>query len=161
MKVSSRRPVDGVKAGGFTLIELLIVVAIVAILASVSVGGYRQYVQRANRVDATSALLRVSAAQERFYLQNNRYATTADELTAPPSEGLGISGTQHGLYDLAVIAGPDGAAAGYTATATASSEASQRDDEDCRIFSIDQSGQRSATDADGAENAEITARCWR
>jgi len=161
VKASSSRPVAGVKASGFTLIELLIVVAIVAILASVSVGGYRQYVRRANRVDATSALLQVSAAQERFYLQNNRYATTADELAAPPSAGLGISGTQHGLYDLAVVAGPDGAAAGYTATATASSEASQRDDEDCRIFSIDQSGQRSAADAGGSKNAEVTARCWR
>lgn len=149
------------KAGGFTLIELLIVVVIMAILASVSVGGYRQYVQRAKRVDATSALLRISAAQERFYLQNNRYATTPDELTDPPSAGLGISGTQHNLYDLAVAAGPDGAAAGYTATATASSDGSQRDDDDCRIFSIDQSGQRRATDAGGTANAEITARCWR
>ncbi len=161
MKVSSSRPVFSVKPAGFTLIELLIVVVIVAILASISVGGYRQYVQRANRVDATSALLRVSAAQERFYLQNSRYASTADELTAPPSAGLGISGTQHGLYDLAVVAGPDGAAAGYTATATAGSGASQRDDDDCRIFSIDQSGQRSAADAAGTENAEVTARCWR
>ncbi|TFG86403.1 MAG: prepilin-type N-terminal cleavage/methylation domain-containing protein [Chromatiales bacterium] len=161
MKVRSRRPVAGVKAGGFTLIELLIVVAIVAILASVSMGGYRQYVRRANRVDATSALLRISAAQERFYLQNNSYATTAEELTAPPSAGLGISGTQHGLYDLAVIAGPDGATTGYTATATAASDASQRDDEGCRIFSIDQSGQRSAANAGGTESAEITARCWR
>lgn len=150
-----------VKSGGFTLIELLIAVVIVAILASLSVGGYRQYVQRANRVDATSALLRISAAQERFYLQNNRYAVTEDELTAAPSAGLGISGTQHGLYDLAVEAGPDGAASGYIATATASSDASQRNDDDCRVFSIDQSGQRAAAKADGTEGADITARCWR
>jgi type IV pilus assembly protein PilE len=150
-----------VKTSGFTLIELLIVVVIMAILASLSVGGYRQYMQRANRVDATSALLRISTAQERFYLQNNRYATTADELTDPPPTGLGISGTQHSLYDLAVEAGPDGAAAGYTATATAASDASQRDDDDCRIFSIDQSGQRGSADAGGTENAEVTARCWR
>lgn len=149
------------KARGFTLIELLIVVMIVAILASLSVGGYRQYVQRANRVDATSALLMISAAQERFYLQNNRYATTQEELNDPPSAGLGISGTQHGLYDLAVVAGPDGAASGYIATATAASDASQRSDDDCRVFSIDQSGQRGAANADGTEGAEITARCWR
>jgi len=161
VKASSNRPISGPRAGGFTLIELLIVVAIVAILASISLGGYRQYVRRANRVDATSALLRISAAQERFYLQQNHYATTAEELTAPPAAGLGISGTQHGLYDLAVIAGPDGATTGYIATATASSDASQRDDEDCRTFSIDQSGQRSAADAGGTESAEITARCWR
>jgi type IV pilus assembly protein PilE len=161
VKVCNDGPVPGVKPGGFTLIELLIVVAIVAILASVSLGSYRQYVRRANRVDATSTLLRISAAQERFYLQHSRYATTAEELTAAPSAGLGISGTQHGLYDLAVVPAPDGAARGYTATATASSGASQRDDKDCRIFSIDQSGQRGAADASGTESPEITARCWR
>jgi len=161
VKVCSCGPVSGVKGGGFTLIELLIVVAIVAILATIGAGSYREYVQRANRTDATSALLRVSAAQERFYLQNNRYATTPDELTDPPSAGLGIAGTQDGLYDLAVVAGPDGAASGYTATATAASDRGQRDDDDCRTFSIDQSGQRGAADASGTQNAEITARCWR
>jgi type IV pilus assembly protein PilE len=154
-----RPPCPG--SGGFTLIELLIVVAIVAILATVAVGSYRQYVRRANRVDATSALLRLSAQQERFYLQHSRYATTPEELADPPSAGLGISGTQNGYYDLAVAAGPDGAATGYIATATASSGSAQRDDEDCRTFSIDQTGQRGAADASGAASAEITARCWR
>jgi len=149
------------ESGGFTLIELLIVVAIVAILATVAVGSYRQYVKRANRVDATSALLRLSAQQERFYLQHSRYATTPDELRDPPSAGLGISGTQHGYYDLAVVAGPDGASSGYVATATASGSSAQRDDEDCRTFSIDQSGRRGAADASGMESDEITARCWR
>jgi type IV pilus assembly protein PilE len=156
VKVRNCRP-----GRGFTLIELLIVIVIMAILATVSVGGYRRYMQRANRVDATSALLRISAAQERFYLQNNRYATTADELADPPSAGLGISSTQHGYYDLAVAAGPDGAAAGYLATATAASDSAQADDDDCRSLSIDQSGQRSATNAGGTSNAEVTARCWR
>lgn len=147
--------------GGFTLIELMIVVVIMGILATASVAGYRQYVQRANRVDATSALLRVSTAQERFYLQNSRYATTADELADPPPGGLGIGGTEHGLYDLAVEAGADGAVAGYTTTATASGSGSQGDDDDCQEFSIDQSGKRGARDADGTESAAITDRCWR
>jgi type IV pilus assembly protein PilE len=146
---------------GFTLVELMIVVVIMAILASVSVGGYRQYVRRANRVDATSALLRVSAAQERFYLQNDRYATTADELSNPPPAGLGTPDTEHGLYALAVEPAGDGATAGYVATATAASDGSQRDDDDCQAFSIDQSGKRGARDAGGAASAEITDRCWR
>jgi len=131
-----------------------------AILAIASVAGYRQYVQRANRVDATSALLRASAAQERFYLQNNRYATTADELADPPPAGLGISGTERGFYELAVEAAADGAAAGYTFTATASATGPQRDD-DCEAFTIDQSGMRGARDTGGADGPEVTARCWR
>jgi len=147
--------------GGFTLIELMIVVVIMGILATASVAGYRQYVQRANRVDATGALLRLASAQERFYLQNSRYATTADELANPPPGGLGIAGTENGWYELEVEAADDGAAAGYRATATAASDGPQRDDDDCASFSIDQGGLRGARDAGGAEGAEITARCWR
>ena len=139
----------------------MIVVVIMAILASVSVGGYRQYVRRANRVDATSALLRVSAAQERFYLQNDQYATTAEELSDPPPTGLGTAATNLGLYDLAVAPADGGATVGYTVTATAISSGSQRDDDDCQVFSIDQSGKRGARDSGGTESAEIIARCWR
>jgi type IV pilus assembly protein PilE len=146
---------------GFTLIELMIVVVIMAILASASVAGYRQYIRRANRADATAALLRLSAAEERFYLQNNRYATTADELADPPPAGLGINGTERGLYELSVAAAADGAVAGYIATATARSDQSQRDDADCVSFSIDQSGQRTATNADNESDAEVSSACWR
>lgn len=138
----------------------MIVVAIMGILAVASVAGYRKYVQRANRVDATSSLLRLSAAQERYYLQNDRYATTADELTAPPPAGLGIAGTDHGYYDLAIEAAEGGAAVGYVARATASSTGPQRDD-DCREFSIDQSGARGARAMSGADGADVISRCWR
>ena len=146
---------------GFTLIELMIVMVIMAILASASVGGYRQYLRRANRTDATAALLRLSSAEERFYLQNNRYATTTDELGDPPPAGLGLSSTEHGLYDLSVEPAADGAVVGYIATATARSDQSQRDDASCASFSIDQSGQRTASNADGTSNADITSTCWR
>ena len=50
---------------GFSLVELMMVIVIIAILASVAVPGYRDYVQRAQRVDATAALLRIAAAQEK------------------------------------------------------------------------------------------------
>lgn len=150
-----------VRSSGFTLIELMIVMVIMAILASASIAGYRQYIRRANRVDASAALLRLSAAEERFYLQNNRYATTADELSDPPPGGLGISGTERGLYDLSVEAAADGAIVGYIATATARSDQSQRDDADCASFSIDQGGQRSASDSGGNSSAETSNLCWR
>lgn len=155
-------PVSGpVSARGFTLIELMIVMVIMAILTSASVAGYRQYLRRANRTDATAALLRLAAAEERFYLQNNRYATTADELADQPPAGLGFSGTERGLYALSVAAAADGAVVGYIATATARSDQSQRDDADCVSFSIDQSGQRTATNADNDSSAEISSKCWR
>lgn len=139
----------------------MIVMVIMAILTSASVAGYRQYLRRANRVDATAALLRISTAEERYYLQNNRYATTADELGDPPPAGLGISGSERGLYELSVEPAAGGAVVGYIATATARSDQSQRDDADCASLTIDQSGQRTASNSDDVSNAEISSRCWR
>lgn len=148
-------------ARGFTLVELLTVMVIVGILAAVATAGYRQYLRRAQRVDATTALLHVSSAQERFYLQNDRYATTAEELADAPPAGLGISGTERGYYDLGVAAGPGGAGTSYQATATARSDSNQRDDTDCWTFAIDQSNRRTATTADGSTGDQVTDRCWR
>jgi type IV pilus assembly protein PilE len=139
----------------------MIVMVIMAILASASVAGYRQYLRRANRADATAALLRLSAAEERFYLQNNRYATTADELADPPPAGLGMGSTERGLYELSVAAAADGAVAGYIATATVRADGTQRDDTDCVSFSIDQIGQRTATNSGNDSSAEISSKCWR
>ena len=58
---------------GFTLTELMVVVAIVAILASVAVPSYRNYVMRADRADGVAPLQAIMNAQERFYTDNQTY----------------------------------------------------------------------------------------
>ena len=80
---------------GFSLIELMIVVLVIAIIASIAVPSYRSYVLRAQRTDATSALLRVRSTQEKFFLQNQRYMTPA-ELAA-----LALNASEHGYYTIA------------------------------------------------------------
>jgi type IV pilus assembly protein PilE len=62
--------------GGFTLIELMIVVVIVAILAAIAYPSFQQYVRESKRADAHAALTRIAALQEKFFSNNNRYATT-------------------------------------------------------------------------------------
>jgi prepilin-type N-terminal cleavage/methylation domain-containing protein len=75
---------------GFTLIELLIVVAIIGILASVSMAIYRSARVRASETSAIAALHAINQAQFAFaqLCGNQRYAGTLASLGAPmPTTG--------------------------------------------------------------------------
>lgn len=137
---------------GFSLIELMITLVIIAILAAVAIPGYRNYVMRTQRGDATAALLRIAAAQEKHYLQRNTYTTNLND--APP-DGLGIPMTENGWYTLGVDdVAPGGLTAGYQATATADAGGPQGGDDACQTFTINhQSVRDSAPDP-----VDV---CWR
>jgi type IV pilus assembly protein PilE len=141
--------------GGVTLLELMTVIVIVSILAAVAIPSYRSYVIRAQRSDAKTALLNVRAAQEKFYLQNNRYT---DEVTAPSGAsppGLGLRGTSdNGFYQIEVALTTD-AGQGYTATATAIEDRAQKSDSKCTALSLTDVGLRGSTGPGG------TDYCWR
>jgi type IV pilus assembly protein PilE len=147
------------RQSGFTLIEMMVVVLLLSIIMALSIPGYRQYVQRANRTDATSDLLRLAAAQERFYLQNGTYATNAQLAAAPPA-GLGFTGskTKYGYYNVAITVAN---ATRFTATATADGGEKQRDDHKCEAFRINESGLREAADNGGSYSAATAEECWR
>jgi len=70
-----------------TLIELM-VVSPSSLLVHHRRWSYRRYVLHANRTDATSALLRIQVAQEKYFLQNNTYTTN---VTGIPPAGLGVA----------------------------------------------------------------------
>ena len=145
------------RQNGMTLIELMIVVIVLGIIVGVGIPSYRGYIIRANRVDGTSALLRLAANQERFYMQNNTYASNAQLAAALPA-GLGIAGTDHGHYNLTIAAAGAGLAVGYTATATAVVGESQGSDADCWTYTINEMGLRTAATQGAADN---TALCWQ
>jgi type IV pilus assembly protein PilE len=137
------------RARGFTLIELMITLLIVAILAGIAVPSYRNYVLRSHRVEATAALLRVAAAQEKFYLQNNTYTDNVGDVA-----GLGFSTdddtdefvTENGWYKVKVTAADN---EGFTLTADA--EGDQVNDADCTSFGLESSGKKTAS----------TDKCWK
>jgi type IV pilus assembly protein PilE len=150
---SGLRLLPRARSRGITLIELMIVVGIVAILAAIAVPSYRSYVMRAQRSDATAALLRVAAAEEKFYLQNNTYTTNLAALNMPAQ-------TERGLYSLVVATHPNGMALdrAFIVTATAIAGRGQIADTGCRSFTMDHTGGRGAVNTGGTTT---TTECWR
>jgi len=67
---------------GFTLIEVMITVAIVAILASIALPNYRDYVLRGQLVDGTNGLSTMRATLERYF-QDNRTYESVGAFTSP------------------------------------------------------------------------------
>ena len=61
------------KHHGFTLIELMIVVAVIAILASIGYPSYAEYVAKSRRAAMTATLLQGQQWMERFYTENFSY----------------------------------------------------------------------------------------
>jgi type IV pilus assembly protein PilE len=135
---------------GMTLLELMAVVTVVGILGMIAIPSYRQYVTRAQRTEAKTALLRLQTNQERYYLANRTYGTVAQLVAANLLDAGGLS--ERGTYTI-TIAGPD--AAGYTATATptAGADINMTNDTQCTTFTINARGVRAAT-------GTTAATCW-
>ena len=129
---------------GMTLVELVVVVGLIAILSVIAVPGYFDYMQRARRTEARTALLRLATNQERFYIQNNTYTTNLNQL------GFSTNQTESGNYLISVAAADT---LGFQAMAVPAPGSAQITDTDCMQFTIDDQSDRTAMpDPDG--------RCW-
>jgi len=65
---------------GLTLIELLVVIVIIGILAAVAIPAYTNYMQRARRADAKTALEQLRGSQEMFRAEKGSYSTNLVQL---------------------------------------------------------------------------------
>lgn len=72
------------KAAGFTLVELMIVVAIVAILASIGYPAYTDYVTRSKISEAVANLSDMRTKMEQFFLDNRTYSGACAAGTVAP-----------------------------------------------------------------------------
>ena len=137
-------------ARGVTLLEILVVLLLVGVIAALALPTYRQHLVRVNRSEATTSLLEIAAAEERFHLRHGRY--TAELFAASPL-GLGLPATSSNRYGFTVVVANDGQTS--VATATPVRDGGQDADAECLAFSIDHRGRRAVS------GTRETAFCWR
>jgi type IV pilus assembly protein PilE len=132
---------------GFSLMELMIVVAIIGILVGVALPAYQEYGKRGNRSEGRAYLLNAAALLERYYSDNNVYATAAN--TMPPSVATAAGATSEtGKYTGSMtVASPFQA---YTLTAT-----QNFNDTDCGNLTLTQAGVKGRTGT-----AMSVTDCW-
>jgi type IV pilus assembly protein PilE len=131
-----RPPVDG-----FSLIELLTTLAIVAILATVTVPSFTGFVAKSRRSDAVAALLQVQLAQERWRAEHLSYTADLSALGSTSSK------SPDGYYRLRVQAD----AAGFFVTAE---PVGVQQADSCGTFALDESGPHYA-------EGFADRTCWR
>ncbi|MFC4892322.1 type IV pilin protein [Pseudofrancisella aestuarii] len=133
------------KHTGFSLVELMVVIAIVAILATVAVPLYSNYVQNNNRRDATSALMAASLAEDNFFIRNDEYSSDLSAIYRTTTDG--------NFYTLSVSlpnleADPP---ENYDYRLTAIAIGSQQSDTECATISLE---------VDGAIQRKTPTACW-
>ncbi|MGN4867484.1 type IV pilin protein [Aeromonas caviae] len=75
---------------GFSLIELMIVVAVVAILSAIAYPSYQHYLLVSHRVEAKNMLLDAANRQETYFMDFNRYTSSAVALNIPENSASGF-----------------------------------------------------------------------
>lgn len=135
------------KTSGFTLIEVMITVAIVAILASIALPSYRNYVIRGKIPEATNQLAAKRVRMEQFFQDSRTYV-------AAPAGNNDTTSSQY--FDFSTLdAGGTDTRTTSTYTLFARGKASMAG----FTYSIDQASVRSST-VNGVGGWSGNATCW-
>lgn len=140
------RTARAVLAHGFTLIEVMVVVAIVAILASVAMPAYTQYMIRSRIPQATSALASKQVKMEQWFQDQRSYY----DATGRVCGGVPASDTTTSTFFTVTCAATSATA--YTLTATGSGAMAGF------TYTVDQDGVKKTTAVPSGWTASNT--CW-
>ncbi len=84
---------------GFSLVELMVVVAIIGVLASVAVPGYKGYIKRAESVEVKAILSGIYGAEKTYYAQYNIYSGDLSAIGLEPVQLKHFGLIGFGAYD--------------------------------------------------------------
>ncbi len=135
---------------GFTLVELMIVVAIVALLVTIAVPSYNQYMEDVRREDGRETLLKTAQLLERCYTTHGSYTDSSCNVSFPRD-------SEDGFYRIPQ-AGNNAAMtlASNSYTIVAEPQAGHADDE-CGQLTLANTG---AKGLNGAESGITVDDCW-
>lgn len=131
-------------SNGFTLIEIMVTVAIVAILSSIAVPAYTDYVRRSQAIDATASLAAGRTRLEQFFQDNRNYGSTAS--------ACGITVAASTTFTYACNWGAGGTNQSFRITATGTPGGTSH------VYTISDSGARTTTTYKGV--AQTGKNCW-
>lgn len=123
---------------GFTVLEILVVIAITAILMSLAIPSFQQYLQRGHRAEAIHAVLAIAGCQERIRAATGYYDTTRC-----------FQDFDNDRYLFSLTPAGETRALEFRASATPETE------DNCGVLGIDQAGTRSI-----AGKPEHLTACW-
>lgn len=133
--------VNSQKIFGFTLVELMITMVIIAILASIALPSYQNYIRKANIKSAQTDLVSLSLVLENYYQRNltypnQDYLNTSALLVAFPQWSASTD-----IFDFSSESTTINGNKGYTLIATAETSSNLQN---C-ILKINSNNERTAT----------------
>ncbi len=141
---------------GFTLIELLVVIAIIAILAIIAVPSYQAHMSKTRRIDGQAALLDLANHMERYYAQNNTYASATLASNNATTDVLQSDESPQQWYILSIT---EQTATNYTLQATP--QATQgKHDKKCQSLTLNHLGAKGLTKGPSGTPTDSAINCW-
>ncbi|MFT4172141.1 MAG: type IV pilin protein [Rhodocyclaceae bacterium] len=131
---------------GFTLIELMITVAIIAILASIALPAYTDYILRGKVAGATQALATAKLRMENFYAANRTYSG------GPACASASLSDVGYTMVGKKIDGTSDCTASTFTISAASS--------DGKFAYSINQTGERKSKTSQKGWGTGSEVSCW-